>query len=57
MTADALNAPVEECPDVAEEIEHGAHHWRPDVDRKDFETVEEHDNLRRCDGYKGKELR
>lgn len=57
MTVDALNAPVEDCPDVAEKIEHGVHHWRRDMDRAKFEFVEAHDELRRCDGFsEGKTL-
>lgn len=47
---DALSAMEEDCPDVAKGQPHSPHHWRPDLDRKDFETVEEHDNLRVCNG-------
>lgn len=47
---DALGALEEDCPDKQQGNPHSPHHWRPDLDRKDFEVVEENDNLRICYG-------
>lgn len=47
---DALDARRTPCPDAERGKVHARHHWRPDMDRQDFESVEEHPALRLCEG-------